>query len=180
VSRRAGTSSWKPDWRALLVALLAAAVVSALGSMATDTGPWFRALDKPPWQPPDWVFGPVWTAIYLMAALSAALAWTFARFRTQRLRVIALFALNGALNVLWTVLFFALRRPDWALIEIGFLWLSIASLMIVVWPTARASTWLLAPYLAWVSYAAAINVAIVRRNAPFDGVETALAALGAG
>lgn len=160
---------WMPAWPALLVALLVAATVSGLGSVATDTGPWYQALDKPTWQPPDGVFGPVWTAIYILIALSAAMAWTFAPDRPLRVRVASLFALNAVLNLMWTVLFFALRRPDWALVEIALLWLSIVALIVVVAPASRVAAWLLAPYLAWVSFAAALNFAIVRLNAPFAG-----------
>jgi translocator protein len=169
VTPRGSTTRWAPSWQALLVALLVAATVSGLGSLATDTGPWYGALDKPPWQPPDWVFGPVWTVIYLLIALSAAMAWTLAADRARRVRIVSLFALNAVLNLMWTVLFFALRRPDWALIEIGLLWLSIVALIVVVAPASRTAAWLLAPYLAWVSFAAALNLAIVRLNAPFAG-----------
>jgi tryptophan-rich sensory protein len=81
--------------------------------------------------------------------------------------VVSLFALNLALNVLWSVLFFALRRPDWALAEVVALWMSIAVLIGVLARHPRSGAWLLAPYLAWVSFAAVLNLAIVRLNAPF-------------
>ncbi|HEY4986895.1 MAG TPA: TspO/MBR family protein, partial [Bradyrhizobium sp.] len=80
---------------------------------------------------------------------------------------IGLFALNGFLNVLWSSLFFALRRPDWALIEVVFLWLSILLPIGVFWRLARPASLYLLPYLAWVSFAALLNLAVVGLNAPF-------------
>jgi tryptophan-rich sensory protein len=81
--------------------------------------------------------------------------------------LIGAFALNGLLNVLWSLLFFRLRRPDWALFEVGLLWLSIVLLIALAGRHARRAGWLLLPYLVWVSFAAALNIAIVRLNGPF-------------
>jgi tryptophan-rich sensory protein len=81
--------------------------------------------------------------------------------------VVGLFALNGFLNVLWSTLFFSLRRPDWALIEVVFLWLSVLLPIVVFWRRARPASLYLVPYLAWVSFAAFLNLAVVRLNAPF-------------
>ncbi len=83
--------------------------------------------------------------------------------------MLVLFALNGFVNVFWSLLFFRLRRPDWALAEVGFLWLSILVLIVYLGRIHRTSGWLLAPYLAWVSFAATLNVAVVRLNGPFGG-----------
>ena len=151
----------------ILVAALAAIAVAALGASITTLGPWYYALNKPSWQPPDWLFGPAWTLIYGLAALAGVLAWNRARNRADRLRIIALFALNAALNVLWSDLFFRLQRPDWALIEVVPFWLSILVLMVALYPISQAACWVLAPYLAWVTFAAALNLAAVRLNAPF-------------
>lgn len=163
MSAVARTASWQP----VLTAALAALGVALLGALATDFGPWYQTLAKPSWQPPDWLFGPVWTLIFGLVALAAVTAWSQTPGRALRRRVIALFALNGALNVLWTLLFFRLQRPDWALAEVGLLWLSIVALIVVVAPFARRAAWLLAPYLLWVTFAAALNLAVVRLNAPF-------------
>ena len=99
--------------------------------------------------------------------MSAVYAWRNAENRVQRDMVIVLFALNGTLNVLWSTLFFALRRPDWALIEVGFLWASILLPMIVFWRFAKPASLYLLPYLLWVSFASYLNLTIVRLNAPF-------------
>jgi len=152
----------------ILVAALAALGVLVLGGLATDLGPWYRSLEKPAWQPPDWLFGPVWTLIFGFAVAAAVTAWWATPERAQRLRIVWLFALNGALNVLWSVLFFRLQRPDWALVEVGFLWLSIVVLIVVLARHSTTASWLLVPYLAWVSFAGWLNWAGVRLNYPFQ------------
>ena len=154
-------------WKPVLVAAAVAIFIGALGGSLTDTGPWYQNLRKPSWQPPDWLFGPAWTLIFALATVSAAYAWRNAQNRVQRDWVIVLFALNGFLNVLWSTLFFAMQRPDWALIEVSFLWASILLPMIVFWRFAKPASLYLLPYLAWVSFAAFLNLTVVRLNAPF-------------
>jgi len=145
---------------------VAAAAVAALGGILTRLDDWYYALEKPAWKPPDWLFGPAWTTIFVLAALAAADGWRSSAAAGRR-RLLVLFALNAVLNVAWSALFFQLRRPDWALLEVGFLWLSIVLLIVALSRTSARAAWLLAPYLAWVSFAAAVNFAIVRQNAPF-------------
>jgi benzodiazapine receptor len=154
-------------WKPVLIAAAVAISVAVLGGTLTDTGPWYQSLRKPSWQPPDWLFGPAWTLIFALATASAVYAWRGAKDRAQREWVIGLFALNGFFNVLWSLLFFALRRPDWALVEVAFLWLSILVPMIVFWRFARSATFYLVPYLLWVSSAAFLNLTVVHLNAPF-------------
>lgn len=158
-------SSRKP----VVVAAAAALGVALLGGLMTDIGPWYFALRQPAWKPPDWLFGPVWTLIFALAAAAGVSAWRRAPRRADREWLLALFALNGFLNVLWSLLYFRLRRPDWALWEVGFLWLSILLLIVVLSRYARRATWLLLPYLLWVSLAAALNAATVQLNGPFGG-----------
>lgn len=151
-------------WIAVLLAAMAALVLAVLGFLATDLSGWYQALEKPVWQPPDWLFGPVWTLIYALAALAGVSAWQGAPGTAGRNRILLLFAINAFLNVLWSLLFFRLHRPDWALIEVAFLWLSIVALIFGLRPFSKASTWLLAPYLLWVTFAAVLNATIVRLN----------------
>ncbi len=151
----------------VLVAAGCALGVAALGAAASEIGPWYYGLAKPSWQPPDWLFGPAWTLIYGLAALSGVLAWRAAPTRGKRQLVLVLFAANALLNVLWSELFFKLRRPDWALIEVVPFWLSIAVLIAVLAPISGTAAKVLVPYLAWVAFAAALNLAIVRLNGPF-------------
>jgi translocator protein len=157
-------------WKPIAIAALAAIVVATLGATVTDIGPWYQGLRKPAWQPPDWLFGPAWTLIFALTALSGALAWRDAPSRTAREWIIILFALNGFLNILWSLLFFRLQRPDWAMFEVVFLWLSILLPIVVLARFSRTASVLLLPYLAWVSFAAALNFVVVRLNEPFASI----------
>jgi len=158
-----------PASRALpvFVALLVALFVAVLGGSITELGPWYQELETPAWKPPDWLFGPAWTIIFALTALSAATAWRQAPNRSSREWLIALFALNGFLNVLWSLLFFRLRRPDWALFEVIFLWLSILVLIVILAGYSRDASRLLYAYLVWVSFAALLNWSVVQLNPSF-------------
>lgn len=154
-------------WTVIVVAALSALLLAGAGGLATEIGPWYRGLRKPTWQPPDWAFGPAWTLILGMAAWSGALAWGAAPNAAGRLQVVGLFAANGLFHFLWSPLFFRLKRPDWALFEVAFLWFSCLALIVGL---AGISTWaslLIVPYLLWVSFASWLNLAIVRLNGPF-------------
>jgi benzodiazapine receptor len=151
-------------WLPILVAGGCAVLVAAIGGTVTDIGPWYRSLNKPWFQPPDWLFGPAWTVIFALAALAAAQAWRDAPDQAAREWLIGLFALNGFLNILWSLLFFKLRRPDWALFEVVLLWASILLLIVVLGRYSRLGAVLLVPYLIWVSFAAYLNLTIVRLN----------------
>jgi benzodiazapine receptor len=156
-----------PRWAPVLWGAAAAMLVAAAGAAVTDLGPWYQALKQPAWKPPDWLFGPAWTVIFACTALAGASAWAAAPGRAVRTRLLWLFGLNGLLNVLWSLLFFRMQRPDWALVEVVFLWLSILVLVLAVSPYSRPAAALLAPYLAWVTFAAALNYAVVQLNKPF-------------
>jgi translocator protein len=154
----------------IAVAALCAVLVAAIGGAATEIGPWYRALKKPPWQPPDWAFGPAWTVIYTLTAAAGVRAWNAATLRhdkAARRRLIGAFALNALLNIAWSVLFFSFRRPDWALAEVLLLWLSVALLIVVAGRLERLAGWLLLPYLMWVAFAAWLNQAVFVLNRPF-------------
>ncbi|HYW49970.1 MAG TPA: TspO/MBR family protein [Gemmatimonadaceae bacterium] len=142
-------------------------VTAAGGALATQLGPWYYGLKKPTWQPPDWLFGPAWTTIFLLMGFAFVVSWDQLGTAGARLRLFGLFALNGGLNTLWSYLFFARRRPDMALIEIVPFFGSIVLLMVTVAPLDRRAAWAFVPYLCWVSFATVLNAAIVRRNAPF-------------
>ena len=162
----------------IAVVAVAAIAVLAAGGLLTDIGPWYLALRKPSWKPPDWLFAPAWTTIFVCAGWATVLAWNGAPDEQGRVLVGLLMAANGALNILWSLLFFKLRRPDWALAEVVLLWLSILAPMILLVPYSAAVPWLLAPYLAWVSFASVLNLAYVRMNAPFRARERTAAASG--
>ena len=157
---RTGRRPWKP----VVLAFLGAAAASGFGALATNLGPWYYALRKPSWQPPDWLFGPVWTTIFALAALSGLYAWHRAPDASSRRRMLIAFGANGVLNVVWSLLFFRLHRPDFAFYEVALLWSSIVTLMVLMWNYSRTSSVLLLPYLAWVGFASLLNVAIVALN----------------
>jgi tryptophan-rich sensory protein len=136
--------------------------VSLLGGLATAPAlaEWYPALRKPPWTPPGWVFGPVWTLLYPVIAVAGWLAWREGRARFGPLLYLLQLALNGA----WPWLFFGQRRPDLALVCIAALWVAILATTVAFWRVSRGAAMLLLPYLAWVGFAAALNLAILRLN----------------
>ncbi len=155
----------------IVTAAVITLLVLGIGGGLTTVGPWYWNLRKPSWNPPDWIFGPAWTVILALAATAGVLAWTHADVAGHA-RIAGLFVVNIILHMLWTPLFFNLRR-DWALVEVPFLWLSVLSLMIGLAPYSAAAPWLLVPYLLWVGFAAFLNLTIVRMNRPFGEVSKA-------
>ena len=151
----------------IAVALLAALGVAFIGGSITDLGPWYENLAKPDWTPPRPVFPIAWTLIFALAAMAGVTAWRKAPNVQVSDTVIGLFAANGFLNILWSLLFFRMQRPDWAFYELIVLWLSIAVLIVYCWRLSRLSGLLLVPYLAWVTVAGALNWQVVQLNPPF-------------
>lgn len=162
----ADATTMKPSgrWIEIAVAAAAAFAVASVGSALTDLGPWYRALAKPSWQPPDWAFPVVWTTIFALTAAAGVIGWRRTRSAVERRWLIVLFAANGVLNAGWSGLFFTLRRLDWALVEAGLLWTSVLALILFLARFSRLAAWLLAPYLVWVGVAFALNWAVLARN----------------
>lgn len=154
-------------WRPVVIAAAAALCVAALGGSLTDLGSWYHHLREPSWKPPDWAFGPIWTAIFALAAAAGVTAWNRAQTYAGKQWIIGLFAANGFLNVLWSLIFFKLQRPDHALVEVLFLWASILALIVTFWRRAPLASLLLAPYAIWVTLAALLNYQVVLLNGPF-------------
>ncbi len=123
-------------------------------------GEWYAALRKPAWNPPAWLFAPVWTMLYAMMAVAAWLVWR----ETGVSREVGLFVLQLVLNALWSWLFFGLHRPGLALADIVALWLAILATHVAFDHVRPLAAWLLLPYLAWVTFAAALNAALWRLN----------------
>jgi tryptophan-rich sensory protein len=154
-------------WGPAAVAAVAAILVALAGGLATRTDAWYRRLRVPAWKPPDWAFGPVWTVIFLLTTIAAVMVWNADPDPVARGVLLAAYAVNGLLNIAWSVLFFRFRRPDWALAEVAALWLSIAVLVIVTGRVSTAAGLMNLPYLGWVSVAACLNLRIVRLNPSF-------------
>ena len=156
---RTGSLRGLAGW--LVLTIGGGAVVGYLSN--SGVSPWYAALDKPSWTPPPSVFGPVWTTLYALMGTAAWMVWT----RTgQRLDTpaIVLFLVQLALNFAWSFLFFSLQAPGLALVEILMLWVSIVLTMLMFSRQSTAAAALLVPYLLWVTYATALNAAIVRAN----------------
>lgn len=163
------------DWTSAIIAAAWAIILGGAGGALTDIGQWYRDLNKPRWQPPDWLFGPAWTVILALAGWSFYVGLTTAPTPAARVTVFALFGANFVFHFLWSPLFFKLKRPDWALMENIFLWLSVTSLMVVL-PRLLGDSfagWLNVPYFVWVSFAFLLNWKIVKLNAPFDAAQRA-------
>jgi translocator protein len=176
------------DWISLAVAVLLPQLAGGLGAVATvsSVNTWYRKLKKPSWNPPSWLFGPVWTVLYLLMGVASWLIW---RQGSQRSAESALAPVEGAagprltlpeepetrqalafyggqlaLNTIWSLIFFGLRSLGGALAEIGALWTLIAITAVRFFRLKPAAGWLLVPYLAWSTFAAVLNGAIWRLN----------------
>lgn len=152
-------------WLGLVVFVAICFAASAVGGLVTrpEIPNWYAGLAKPSWTPPGWVFGPVWSVLYLAMAIAAWLVWRQGGLRHAR-GPLALFAAQLLLNVAWSWLFFGLHSPGAALIDIGLLWVAIAATTIAFWRRSALAGILFVPYLAWVGFAAALNLAIWRLN----------------
>ena len=152
----------------VLIAAIAATAVALMGASMTHLGPWYRSLVQPSWAPPDAAYAAAWTGIYALTALAGAIAWFATPLRREGEWLVGLFALNGFLNILWSLLFFRLHRPDWAMVEAIALWLSVAALIVFAWRRSIAAAVLLIPYLLWVTFAGYLAMTIVRLNGSFS------------
>jgi translocator protein len=149
-----------------LAGFLAAAFLAGLiGNLFTSPAipEWYAGLEKPGFTPPSWVFGPAWTLLYILMAVAAWRVWWVAGFRDAR-GALALFFIQLALNAGWSVVFFGLRAPGWALLEIVLLWVAIAATTWAFFRHSRLAGALMVPYMAWVTFAAALNAAIWQLN----------------
>jgi tryptophan-rich sensory protein len=146
-----------------LIAWLAIVFGAGWISSRFEPGAWYADLGKPPWTPPAWVFGPVWTLLYVMMAVAASLVWNRRELKIARMGI-ALFALQLVLNGLWTWIFFGLQSPGLAFADIVLLWLAIAATIAAFWSVNPLAGALLVPYLAWVTFAALLNFVIWQTN----------------
>jgi translocator protein len=149
-------------WFGLLLWLLLPLLAGAFGSQF-QPGAWYAALDKPSWNPPSWVFGPVWTVLYIMMGVAAWLVWD--RYRGAARTALAVFVVQVVFNGLWSYLFFGLQSPALAFAGIVILWSLIVTTLVLFWRARTVAGVLLLPYLAWVSFAAVLNFTIWQLNA---------------
>ncbi len=152
-------------WIGLIVLLIVCLGAGGLGAIATtpEIEGWYKTLSKPPWNPPDDIFGPVWTTLYVLMAAAAWLVWKQVGFRGAAVQL-TLFALQLVLNVGWSWIFFRMHQPGWATVEIVVLWLAIVANVIAFFRRSTTAGWLMMPYLAWVSFAVVLNYSIWQLN----------------
>jgi len=168
ISARISATNMSPSarWIGLVVFVVVCLGAGGLGAVATtpEIDNWYQTLSKPSWNPPDSVFGPVWTTLYIMMGIAAWLVWQPRGVRDAAVPL-ALFGLQLVLNVAWSWIFFGWHQPGWAFVEIVVLWLAIATTILAFESRSKTAAWLLVPYLAWVSFASVLNFAIWRMNA---------------
>jgi tryptophan-rich sensory protein len=146
----------------LLLLFLVIAFLPALGAVFVDAG-WYMELYRPSWAPPSWLFGPVWTVLYLSIGLAGFVGWVQGR-RVDRLAIFSVYGVQLVLNALWTPLFFGLRQISWALSDLILLWFAVMLCISALSQRSPIAAWLLVPYFLWISFAAALNVAILVIN----------------
>jgi benzodiazapine receptor len=152
----------------LIIAFLLCFSAAAVGSAATTpaiTG-WYANLVKPSFSPPNWLFGPVWTALYIFMAIALWRVWESKKKKNakEKRRAVTYFYIQLVLNVLWSILFFALQSPALAFIEILVLWAAIYVTIKKFFKVSALAGWLLVPYILWVSFAAVLNFAVMLLN----------------
>lgn len=155
------------QWLMLAIFVSICLAVGGFGSIYTESTRffWYETLRQPDWRPPDWLFAPVWTFLYLSMAVAAWLVWRNARYFAQAAGPLILFGIQLALNLAWSGIFFALRAPGAAFAEIIILWAAILATLIAFWRVKPVAGLLLIPYLLWVTYASALNYSIWQLNA---------------
>jgi tryptophan-rich sensory protein len=155
----------KINWLKLIISLILPQLAGIIGSLFTikSIPIWYAALDKPSFNPPGWIFGPVWITLYIMMGISFYLIWIKNDLPNFGL-ITSVFILQLVLNAFWSIIFFGLHSPFYALIEIVSLWISILICIILFYKVSKISAYLMIPYLLWVSFASILNFYIWKLN----------------
>lgn len=150
----------------LVISILIAQGAGLLGVffMGDSLSSWYLELSKPSWNPPAFVFGPVWTVLYTLMGIAAYLVWRTPKEHVYRSRALVLYGVQLGLNALWTPFFFGLQNPALALMDIGLLLLCIVMTIVYFFKVKQSAALLLFPYLAWVVFATFLNLSIVMLN----------------
>jgi len=160
-----GSRTRRHDWIGLAAFLALCFVIAGIGGAVTarSVGTWYQSLTKPTFNPPDSVFGPVWTLLYIMVAVAGWRVWR-AHAAPEKQRAMAAYFVQLALNLGWSLIFFGARMIAVAAAEILLLLVTIAVTVVLFWRIDGAAAWLLVPYAAWVAFASVLNVALWRLN----------------
>jgi translocator protein len=153
-------------WIKLLISVAIPLITGAVASWATipEIAGWYAGLNKPSFNPPNYLFGPVWTTLYILMGIALFLVWKSDTAIAVKKTAITLFAVQLTLNFFWSIIFFYAHQPGWALVEIVAMWLSILLTIIAFSKISTAAAWLLVPYICWVSFAMVLNAAIWKLN----------------
>lgn len=149
--------------------VISIAIPVAIGATAgfftvTGVGSWYQTINKPSWNPPGWVFGPVWTMLYIMMGVSLYLVWKSGNNNHLKRTAIGLFAVQLILNFFWSFIFFDQQQPGWAFVEIIAMWVFILLTIFAFAKVNKTAAWLLVPYISWVSFATILNYTIWKLN----------------
>lgn len=150
----------------LIIALIIPQLFAIAGSLFTDTGTnsWYNLIEKPAFNPPNWVFGPVWTILYVLMGISAFLIWRQGLNKKEIRFALLIFIFQLSLNLFWSFIFFGLKNPGIALTEIISLWFAILATILAFYQINKIAAYLLIPYILWVSFAAFLNYSIWNLN----------------
>lgn len=149
----------------LLFSLVISQLTGALGALFTvsSVSSWYPTLNKPPFTPPNWLFGPAWTLLYILMGISFYLVWR-QKINKKIKTALAIFVIQLILNLFWSMIFFGFKNPSFALLEIVVLWFFILLTIVKFLPLSKKAAYLLIPYLLWVTFATILNFSIVRLN----------------
>ncbi|MCX6316112.1 MAG: tryptophan-rich sensory protein [Bacteroidetes bacterium] len=149
-----------------IIAVAIPVVIGAASGFFTVSGveSWYATINKPSWNPPNWIFGPVWTTLYFMMGIALFLVWKADTSIELKKIAFVLFAVQLALNFFWSFIFFRLHQPGWALAEMLALWIFIILTIFAFAQVNKTAAWLLVPYISWVSFAAILNYTIWKIN----------------
>lgn len=154
------------NWIKLVVSIVLPLAVGAVAGMftASEINGWFQTIEKPAWQPPNWVFGPVWTVLYILMGVALYLVWKKDAPKGVRRMAITLWIIQLVFNFLWSFIFFKEHQLDWALAEILVLWFFILLTILYFARISKVAAWLMVPYISWVSFASLLTFTIYELN----------------
>ncbi|MEN9547444.1 MAG: hypothetical protein RIR12_35 [Bacteroidota bacterium] len=154
------------NWLKLIIAILIPVTVGGLSGFftANNVGTWYTTIQKPSWNPPNWIFGPVWTTLYILMGIALYLVWKADSTNFFKKLAIVFFTLQLVLNFFWSFIFFQQHQMGWALVEIIALWLAILATIYSFANISKTAAWLLVPYIAWVSFATILNYTLWKIN----------------
>ena len=150
----------------LIISIAIPVAIGATAGFFTATGvdSWYQTINKPSWNPPNWIFAPVWTSLYVMMGIALFFVWKADTSNELKKIAVALFAVQLLLNFFWSFIFFYQQQPGWALVEIIAMWFFILLTIFAFAQVSKTAAWLLVPYISWVSFAAILNYTIWTLN----------------